>query len=214
MSATAADYQDQLLQLLPTGLAWPRDPDGTMGRLMLAFGDGLARVDGRIDDLFREADPRTTLELLVDWERVAGLPDACAGAPDNIAERQVALANKVAQRGGQSIGFFTDIADRLGYYVEIVETDACKAGFRAGTACFGDDWRFSWIVRVVVSSAEYRSSYAQFVAGSRAGERLRGFSALSLECLFNRAKPAHTTIIFDYEVEPDAVLWFDFTQEG
>lgn len=210
---TPAAYQDAMLQLLPPGAAWSRDPASVMGRMMLALGDEFARLDARIAALIDEADPRTTLELLVDWERVAGLPDACAGAPDAIGERRLALVNKLAARGEQSITYFTGIASRLGYYVEIIETNAIKAGFRAGSRCTGDAWRFAWIVHVVVSSAEYRQSYAQFRVGSHAGDRLRGFSALSLECLIRRAKPAHSEVIFRYEVEAAPVLWFDFTRE-
>lgn len=210
---TPAAYQDALLQLLPPGVAWSRDPGSSMGRLMLALADEFARIDTRVGDLINEADPRTTLELLVDWERVAGLPDACAGAPDNIGERRVALVNKLAQRGGQSIPYFTAIAERLGYVVEIVETDALKAGFRAGARCNGDAWRFAWIVHVIVGSAEYRSNVSRFRVGSRAGERLRGFSALNLECLIRRAKPAHSEVMFRYEVEAAPAFWFDFIQE-
>lgn len=210
---TPIGYQDAMLQLLPPGAAWPREPDSIFGQLMLALGDEFARVDGRIDNLIDEADPRTTLEMLADWERVAGLPDACAGAPDSIGERRIALVNKLAQRGEQSIPYFTAIASRLGYYVEIIETDALKAGFRAGALCNGDAWCFAWIVHVVVGSAEYLASYAQFRVGSRAGERLRGFSALNLECLIRRAKPAHSEVMFIYEVEPAPTLWFDFIEE-
>lgn len=210
---TPEAYQDAALQLLPSGAAWSRDPGSSMGMLMLGLADEFARIEQRVGKLIEEADPRTTLELLMDWERVAGLPDACAGAPDSIGERRVALVNKLAQRGEQSIPYFTEIATRLGYFVEIIETNALKAGFRAGERCNGDAWRFAWVVHVVVSSIEYRESYAQFRVGSRAGERLRGFSALSLECLIRRAKPAHSEVIFQYEVEPAPVLWFDFTKE-
>ena len=69
------DYVDALAALLPTGPAWPREYDSTL--------DGAARrpvaqiwgdVDGRAADLLEiESDPRTTTELLPDWEAAYGL---------------------------------------------------------------------------------------------------------------------------------------------
>lgn len=206
----AAAYRDQLLMLLPPGKAFSRDPDSVIGLLAHGLADELARLDARADVLYDEADPRTTLELLPDWERVAGLPDTCTGRPDTIAERQVALANKIASLGGQSIAYFTLLAARLGYYVEIDEFRPIEAGFGAGDAINGDDWAFAWQVAARVDDGSYRAGYAEFVAGSSAGDLLLGWGALNLECLINRARPAHTTTIFAYTIEPEASFWFDF----
>ena len=209
----AEAYRDQLARLLPPGRAWPRDADSVLGRTLAGLAEELARVDARAGDLSEEADPRTALELLPDWERVAGLPDSCTGAPTNPGERQVAVANKLAQRGGQSIQFFTELAARLGYYVEIEEFTSLDAGFGAGDDCNGDAWRFAWCVNVLIGSDAYRAGYAEFTAGSDAGDRLLGFGTLDIECLFAHASPAHSTVIFAYFVEPDAAFWFDFTDK-
>lgn len=77
MALTAEQYQSQLLELLPLGAVWPRDLDTGLAKLLLAKADEFARVDGRADQLIEEADPRTTSEMLSDWERVVGLPDEC-----------------------------------------------------------------------------------------------------------------------------------------
>ncbi|WP_157081126.1 putative phage tail protein, partial [Novosphingobium naphthalenivorans] len=101
-----AAYARQMKQLLPKGAAWDFAPDGTFARLLLALAAEFARIDSRALDLIGEADPRTTLELLPDWERVAGLPDSCTGAPDEVAERQAALHQKIAGVGGQNKAAF------------------------------------------------------------------------------------------------------------
>ncbi|RYY25252.1 MAG: DUF2313 domain-containing protein [Sphingomonadales bacterium] len=206
----AAAYRAMLAQLLPRGSAWASGPDTNLGKLLAGEAEEFARADARAQRLLDEADPRTALELLPDWERVAGLPDACTGAPDSLGERQAALANKIAQRGGQSRAFFIELAARLGYYIEISEFTSLDAGFSAGDACNDDGWRFAWLIEVLIGDDAYRAGYAEFCAGSMAGERLLGFGALDLECLIGRAKPAHTHAIFAYTVEPDPDFWFDF----
>lgn len=78
MALTDTDYLRQLQSLLPPGPAWPKDDGATLTRLFGALSSELARVDGRAWQLVEEADPRTTGELLADWERSAGLPDICS----------------------------------------------------------------------------------------------------------------------------------------
>ncbi|MBI0530103.1 YmfQ family protein [Sphingomonas sp. TX0522] len=210
----AAAYRDQLAQLLPLGRAWTRAADSVMGRLLAALADELARVDGRAADLLDEADPRTTLELLADWERVAGLPDNCTGTSGTVGERRIALLSKLTQIGGQSIPAMTMLAARLGYVVEIGEFAPAAVGFDAGDELTGDAWAHAWLVEVLIDEESYLANYAEFVAGSAAGDPLRSVGALDLECVLNRVKPAHTHISFVYSVEPDPAFWFDFTAEG
>ena len=214
MTMGAAAYADQLGQLLPRGRAWARGADTVLGRLLGGMSAEFARVDARAAVLVDEADPRTALELLPDWERVAGLPDNCTGASGTITERRIALASKLTQLGGQSVPVLVELAATLGYFIEIDELTSCDAGFAAGAELFDDGWRFSWQVEVVLDETAYRDNYAEFVVGSEAGDPLRSYGALDLECLFDRVKPAHTSVVYVYSVEPDPVFWFDFTAEG
>jgi uncharacterized protein YmfQ (DUF2313 family) len=129
----------------------------------------------------READPRTATETLPEWERALGLPDEIqAVIPDSIEERQVAVAQRYASRGGQSRAFFIALAEALGYEGVTIEEFAAsqlRVGFRAGDRCTGDEWAFAWRVHLPASPA-----YAQ----------------LDVERVFRRAAPAHTTVLFSY----------------
>ncbi len=212
MTIDAASYADQLLQLLPPGRAWSRDRGSVLAQLIGGMAEEFARVDARAGVLVDEADPRTALELLPEWERVAGLPDTCTGRPDNVGERQIALAVKLAAQGGQSIRYFTSLAEQLGYFVEITETSPAAIGMRCDGRLNGEPWAFAWRVEVLVSAEDFRNRFAVADCNSRLGVRLRGYSALDIECLIRRAKPAHTSVMFSYTIEPDPVFWFDFTQ--
>ena len=68
-----------------------------------------------------ESDPRSTVELLPDWERNWGLPDPCYEEPQSIAERQLALVMRMTMEGGQSRQFFIDVAAMIGYTITITE---------------------------------------------------------------------------------------------
>ena len=122
VTRTGEDYADAMQSLLPLGQAWPRTWDGV---LMLVVR-GLTRIWGDFEIrasklLEMESDPRTTIELLPDWERNWGLPDPCYQSPQSIAERQLALVMRMTLEGAQSREFFIQIAAMIGYTITITE---------------------------------------------------------------------------------------------
>lgn len=192
---TAADYLEQLKALLPPGQAFPREAGTTLHDLLDGMSIELARVDARGNALPLEANPSSTVELLTDWERVAGLPDKCSGTlEETIQGRKQALLAKLTSTGGQSIAYFTELAAALGYEVTIEEFRPFRAGLsRAGDALTNGAWVFTWRVRAAATAI------ISFRAGmSVAGERLRTWGNDTLECKINQLKPAHTVALFAY----------------
>lgn len=211
---SALAYQAQLAALLPHGRAWPREDGSTLMQLAHAKAEELARIDGRVSDLLEEVDPRTTLELLDDWERVAGLPDSCIAAPDSIAERRAAIQSRITAIGGQTIGYFVDLAATIGFAITIDEFRPFRIGSDVGDRLCGEGWAHVWRVNVQPPAADagFGLTIRYFRVGQSAvGERLVGFGSLDLECIIRRAAPAHSTVIFAYDIDPDPIVWFDFT---
>lgn len=190
----ADQYNDQIEALLPQGKAWPREAGTNMRQLTRALAEEFARIDGRSSDLLREALPSTTLEMLADWERAAGLPDTCVAVAQTLQERRNALLAKLTNSGGQSRAFFIALAEYLGFTVTITEFRPFRAGISsAGDAVCDDEWWFVWRINAPETTVTY------FRAGlSAAGEPLRKWGNELLECVMNRVKPAHTHLIFGY----------------
>ena len=120
---SGSDYTEAFLALLPQGQAWPKHaPDSVLAQGVAGLCDYWGFVDGRAADLLeRESDPRTTIELLPDWERNWGLPDPCYTAPQTIDERQLALVMRMTMQGAQSREFFIEVAAMIGYTITITE---------------------------------------------------------------------------------------------
>ncbi|SDH88206.1 YmfQ family protein [Roseospirillum parvum] len=196
----SADYLTQLQALLPTGSAWPRDPGATLTRLLAAAAEGLARLHARALALVEEADPRTTLELLPDWERVCGLPDTCsAGRATTIEERRAAVVGRLTARGGQSVAYFQGLAEALGYEIELTEYRpfVCGHSQAGGTHPIGPpSLRHWWSVRVLGPRVTWfraglgRCGVDPLAKISRAGD---------LECRLHKLKPAQSGLIVGYE---------------
>ncbi|WP_339860370.1 YmfQ family protein [Thalassospira alkalitolerans] len=192
MRATIDQYLRQLQSLMPRGSAWARDADASLTRLLRAFAAPLSRVHNRALDLIEEIDPRTSVELLSDWERVCGLPDPCSGQPESLAERRDQVVAKLAARGGQSKAFFIELAKNLGYEVTITEFRPFTCVSNCNDSLTQGDWRFAWQVNAP------EETIRDFVAISACNEPLRTWGNEPLECNITRLKPAHTRVIFTY----------------
>lgn len=135
------DFQQQLLNLLPTGRAWPRD--GEDAALMSAWSQEAYRVEQRGWQLLEEWDPRTTKELFTDWEAFFELP----GTGTEEQRRQALIAEWLAG-GTLSRDDIADLLRRLGV---VANVEFCRP-FRVDVSAVGDalatDWYSTWVVYV------------------------------------------------------------------
>lgn len=192
MAVKTQQYLSLLKSLLPRGVAWVDTANNKLGQLLLALAEELARVDARESDLLEEADPRSTYEMLSEWEAAFGLPDPCVGGDLTLEQRLDSLYSKVTNTGGQSIQFFIDLAASMGYQVTITEFSAYTVADPVNVPIYGIDWRFAWQVNAAEESVTY------FRVNSGVNEGLASWGNERLECAFSRLKPAHTTLIFAY----------------
>jgi uncharacterized protein YmfQ (DUF2313 family) len=184
MAVGAEAYARQLKQLLPPGKLWLLEEDSVLSAFMLGLAEEFARVDARGQALLEEADPRTSTELLAEWERVLGLPDdAVLSIPSTEEGRRLAVVTKLLATGGQSKAYFQALAAVAGYSVSIYDafglTVARVGRTRAGQRCVGTAWAHTW--RVTVSPPTGPALTTQ-----------------ELERFIRRAAPAHTAVIFTY----------------
>jgi len=206
------DYAQAFLKLLPHGQAWPKRPLSTLNMTVSGLCDYWGFVDGRAADLLEtESDPRTTVELLPDWERNWGLPDPCFPDAKSIAERQKMLVLIMTMLGGQSRDWFKYISALTGHQITIAEW----APFMVGVSEVGDTryeydntglyrWylgppenRYYWYVNsddAVLEWFRVGTPYSQ----CGVHPHLKIVTPSPVNCILDRFKPAHTQIVFDY----------------
>lgn len=217
------EFVHAFMASLPVGEIWPRDPASTLVRTVTGLMGVVARWAERTASfLLVEAFPPNSYHLLPDWERVLGLPDPCNPVTGTLDERRAAVREKLARRpGGQSRAYFIDLARRLGYHedgpavaavplavpfqvgrlrqITITEHQPFMAGIsRAGDPGWGigpPEMRFLWTVKV----PDPRLTWFRAGSGEAGTDpHLQIAIAEDLECIFNKLKPAHTRLVFDY----------------
>jgi len=187
--ASPADYGTTLRALLPTGDAWPRLPDLLRDQLLDAMAESFARVHNRALDLVEEADPRTAVLLLPEWEAALGLPDDCTGQAETIAERQRRAHARLISVGGHTFEYFTGVAAALGYAITIKEhrpficrsrcTDALDP-----TGLEVDGKPMPWCFVVDIHAPP--ETFHRFRCRSTCTEPLRTWGNRLLECVMRR----------------------------
>ena len=181
MGYSQTDYLQLLLNLLPRGKAWSRDPSTIQYKLMEAFSYELARIDLRMAELLVERDPRYTEELITDHEDDLGLPDECTSLATALADRRVNAHAKYVAEGGLNEQIYMDFADDLGLSITIDTFTPFWSGLGASGDPCGDQTNiFYWCINVTYELGDDMD----FLAAAR--------------CTFEKYKPAHTVLIWKY----------------
>jgi uncharacterized protein YmfQ (DUF2313 family) len=166
------EWTRALLDLLPRGVVWPREPGTTLEAFWQAIADAMVAIQTRDCVLVDEAYPCGAVELLPEWETELGLPDECTQGTWTIAQRQAFVCAKLAAQGGQSRAYFIWLASIYGFTITIVE----HWPWRMGCTTFCD-------ARVGVPPMWW-----QVIATS--------VDCTVLECVIRRAAPAGSIVSF------------------
>jgi uncharacterized protein YmfQ (DUF2313 family) len=217
-----AEFLALFQDLLPQGLAWPREPDRELSQLLSALASELAAFHALAGQLAVEVDPARTNAMLPEWERVVGLPDPCFALLETIDARRLAVIGRLKARGGQSPAYFRDLSAGYGWPIDIIEPRPFTAGesaagdyvyagegveFVAGGSVAGDplqtiDWRYVWQVLVDPLIATF------FLAGeSVAGDALAEYDHPPLRCVIAAGQPAHTEVLYRWREDPNNPLF-------
>lgn len=197
VNRAAGDYAQQLKALLPPSPAWQLELQPQLHALLEALAAEFARVDGRCADLHSEAFLDGFHAALEDWERVLGLPDACAPAQSSVAQRKDAVRLRLVELGGQTPAYFVQLAARMGYpNAKVRELRAP----RFGRACMGDAHFGTWNAQFMwVLDAGQRLAGGSRWGGAVWGERFGSNPSDALVCVIRRAAPAHTSEFVEFE---------------
>lgn len=110
-------YSRMMMNLLPPGKVWRLVAESITATLLAASADELGRLEDRSVNLLNEADPRTAVELLPEYESELELPSTGTNA-----ERQARVtALLISQQGFRPVDFQTALAPLLGSVITVIE---------------------------------------------------------------------------------------------
>jgi len=184
-----------LARYLPNNRLWQdKNVDGSVLRKIL-LGLSAQWLDFRdtVNEVSENYDPTKTTSLIVEWEKLVGIPDSCLGNSGNLEERRINILLKLSGINATTAKQFETVAAVLGFTVTV--TNGIDVGsfpltfpiilLSAATAPFT-------IVVNLDSSLEPSGFPLTFPI------TLTSSAPELLKCFFNKLKPANTVVIFRY----------------
>lgn len=160
-------------------------------------GRAFTRLEEQATKLLNVIEPATAGEMLAHWERVCGIKTEFGKSYSQRVNKVILQLNAL---GGLSIPYFKQLAESIGYQIEIKEFSPQQNDLpNAGDIPIQNSPRevLGYMWRVSVRNADH--NITRFRAGqSVAGERLTDFGDPILEEFFQDLKPAHTYCYFAY----------------
>jgi uncharacterized protein YmfQ (DUF2313 family) len=188
-----ADFLAGIQALLPTGPAWPRDPDAVITQVLAALVPLYTANADAAAALLEDAFPVAPAMLLPEWQETLGLPDPCAGPTPTLQQEQQQVAARFVATGGQSVNYFVSVAAALGYTITITQFTPFTVGMPVGQPLYGVPWAFAWQINAPQVTVNFFR-----VGRDTVGEPLATFGNTVLQCELQRIAPAHTIPIFSF----------------
>ena len=187
-------HADSLADYLPSGRLFEsaRITDTNFRNLLFGLASELFNAEGYLKTISNEYDINTTTLLIEEWEGALGIPDTCFAADGSIEDRRRDILIKLASLGVQTSEDF----EELGNIFDVSVTVNAGIDFSSVFPMIfpfiffnsASDARFTIIVDFTVEPASRFTLTFPFTFGSA------GIN--TLECLFNKLKPANCDIIF------------------
>jgi uncharacterized protein YmfQ (DUF2313 family) len=194
-SRTETEQTDVLAQYLRNDrLHQSKNIEGSNFRkVLIGLAQEWLRFRDKADEVYDEYDPNNTTALITEWETMVGIPDECIGNTGTIEERRTNVLLKLAGINATTAEQFEVIAATLGIPVVV------EPGYESSTfpltlpfTLFGED-EVPFLIVVTLDAALQPSGLPETLPFT-----LTNDVPDVLECLFNKLKPANTTIIFRY----------------
>ncbi|WP_281544658.1 putative phage tail protein [Grimontia sp. SpTr1] len=183
-------WLDVLQQLMPQGIAWPRDMDANQTRLLRALATSLADIDALTDALQQETTPEQSHLLLSEYEQYLGLPE-CAEKEQTISSRRAAAESKDRLKGVQSAFHIEEIAARSGFNIKVREQFPHHCLRDCNTPIYPERYRHVLDIDVFTSPSARFTCLDTILTPLNSGES-------SPECLLNRYRLAGKYYDFFY----------------
>ena len=205
----ADSYAREMFARLPKGAIWPVRFTGIWSQFLLAIGCEFGRIRQAILHLMNELDPRTTSDMLDDWEQAYGLPDECIAAPTTDPERIRRLLTLVTMKGNLRKRFIEGIVYDIGVDVLLEEFAPATMGvLRCGGFMAGHGWRWALFCHAPTTTVT-----RAYMGAAACGDRITDFGNPALECVVRKHIPvtSKNKIVFGYNDPQNtfgtAALW-------
>lgn len=167
--------------------------DSVFRKILIGLASEWLNFRNKINEVSNQYNPKTTTQLIEEWEEFVGIPDSCIDVASTLEQRRINILLKLSGINVSTETQFKNIALILGYNIEVSNGVA--------TSTFPLTLPF-----ILISEA---SAPFTIIITLPASIQPQGFPLTLpftltasqpeiLNCLFNKIKPANTQLFFRY----------------
>lgn len=192
---TVTEQTDVLASYLPNDrLHALKNKEGSnLRKILIGLASQWLSFRTTVNSVYYEYDPSQTTDLITEWETFVGIPDDCIDNTGTLEQRRLNILLKLSGINATTAEQFEAIALILGYTVNV------QAGLDVG----GFPLTLPFIL-LNAAEAPFTIVVTLDAADAPSGFPLTFPFTLTngtpdiLQCLFDKLKPANTTVIFRY----------------
>jgi uncharacterized protein YmfQ (DUF2313 family) len=192
---TLEQQAEKLAQYLPDSKDFQaKNIEGSqLRKVLIGLASEFLRTRNKVNYIYGQHNPLTTEDMLEEWETTVGIPDDCFSRNATVNQRREQVLLKLVGMNATTKEQFIKIADILGYGIQVsngVDTSTFPLTF---PFLFMDEAEKDFIIVIKILSEPKAETFPltfPFTLNSDFPEILK--------CLFEKIKPAHTRVYYQY----------------
>ena len=167
--------------------------DSTLRKILIGLASEWLNFRSKINEVSNEYNPKTTTQLIEEWEQFVGIPDNCIPVASTIEQRRLNVLLKLAGINAATEKQFKNVASILGYNIEVSNgVSTSTFPLTLPFLLISEALAPFTIVITLPSSIQPNGFPLTFPF------TLTSQQPAILDCLFNKLKPANTQLFFRY----------------
>jgi len=167
--------------------------DSTLRKILIGLASEWLNFRSKINEVSNEYNPKTTTQLIDEWEQFVGIPDNCIPVASTIEQRRLNVLLKLAGINATTEKQFKNVASILGYNIEVSNGVSTSTFPLTLPFLLISEASAPFTIVITLPSSIKPSGFPLTFPFTLTSQQ-----PAILDCLFNKLKPANTQLFFRY----------------
>lgn len=167
--------------------------DSTLRKILIGLASEWLNFRSKINEVSNEYNPKTTTQLIDEWEQFVGIPDNCIPVASTIEQRRLNVLLKLAGINATTEKQFKNVASILGYNIEVSNGVSTSTFPLTLPFLLISEGSAPFTIVITLPSSIKPSGFPLTFPFTLTSQQ-----PAILDCLFNKLKPANTQLFFRY----------------
>lgn len=167
--------------------------DSTLRKILIGLASEWLNFRDKINEVSNQYNPKTTTQLIQEWEEFVGIPDSCIPIASTIEQRRLNVLLKLAGINATTENQFKKVAEILGYNIQVSNGVSTSTFPLTLPFLLISEASAPYTIVITLPSSLQPSGFPLTFPFTLTAQQ-----PAILNCLFDKLKPANTQLFFRY----------------